>query len=191
MSGPIHHRVVALTAPSGAGKTTIARRLLASRGDLRFSVSATTRPARSGETDGVHYHFVTPERFAAMIAGGELLEYEEVYPGRFYGTLVSEVERGLDSGSVLLDVDVKGALRVKELFGERALTVFVAPPSLGVLEERLRARGTETDDTLAIRLGRARDEMGYAGRFDAVVINDVLDDAVAETSRRVAAFLST
>jgi guanylate kinase len=185
------HNVIALTAPSGAGKTTIARRLLAERDDLRFSVSATTRPPRQGEVDGVHYHFVSPDRFRAMIAQGELLEYEEVYPGRFYGTLVSEVERAIETGSVLLDVDVRGALHVKQLFGERALTLFVAPPSLGELAARLSARGTETDETLAVRLTRAEEELTYAGRFDAIVINDDLETAVAETSGRVAAFLST
>lgn len=185
------HRIIALTAPSGAGKTTIARRLLAERNDLRFSVSATTRPPREGEVDGVHYHFVSPERFGAMISGGELLEYEEVYPGRYYGTLVSEVERATQTGSVLLDVDVKGALHVKELFGERALTLFVAPPSLDELRDRLTARGTETAETLAVRMTRAQEELTYAKRFDAVVVNDDLETAVSETYRRVAAFLST
>ena len=185
------HDIVALTAPSGAGKTTIARRLLAERGDLRFSVSATTRPPREGETDGVHYYFVSPKRFRAMIADGELLEYEEVYPDRFYGTLVSEVERAMGAQSVLLDVDVKGALRVKELFGERALTLFIAPPSLEALGDRLSARGTETTETLAVRLARAEEELTYADHFDAIIVNDNLEAAVAETSRRVAAFLST
>ncbi len=183
--------VIALTAPSGAGKTTIARRLLAERDDLRFSVSATTRPPRPGEIDGVHYHFVSSERFRSMISDGELLEYEEVYPGRFYGTLVGEIERAMETQSVLLDVDVKGALRVKELFGDRALTLFIAPPSLDELSARLTARGTETGDTLAVRMTRAAEELTYAERFDAVVINDDLETAVAETSRRVAAFLST
>ena len=190
MSASPHH-VIALTAPSGAGKTTIARRLLAERDDLRFSVSATTRPPREGEVDGVHYHFVSADRFREMIAGGELLEYEEVYPDRFYGTLVGEVERVMESQSVLLDVDVKGALRVKKLFGDQALTLFVAPPSIEELGERLRARGTETDETLAVRLTRAEEELTYSERFDAVIVNDDLEAAVLETSRRVAAFLST
>lgn len=184
------HGIIALTAPSGAGKTTIAHRLLAAVPGLRFSVSATTRPARPHERHGVDYYFVGPERFRELAAAGALLEYEEVYPGRFYGTLVSEVERALQTGSVLLDVDVKGALHVKKLYGDRALTIFIAPPSLDVLEARLRARNTETETTLAARLDRARDELTYAPRFDHTVVNDGLEDAVAETLRLVRSFLS-
>ncbi len=185
----IQSGIVALTAPSGAGKTTIAHRLLAALPDLRFSVSATTRPPRPHERNGVDYHFVTPERFAELAAAGALLEYEEVYPGRFYGTLVAEVERALERGSVLLDVDVKGALNVKKLYGDRALTIFIAPPSIETLESRLRARNTETEATLAARLARARSELGYAGRFDRTVVNDGLEEAVAETLNAVRSFL--
>jgi guanylate kinase len=192
MSAPsVAHRVIALTAPSGAGKTTIARRLLADRDDLRFSVSATTRAPRDGETDGVHYHFVSAERFREMIEGGELLEFEEVYPGRFYGTLASEVEHALEAGSVLLDVDVVGAVRVKELYADRALTLFVAPPSLDALRQRLEARGTESASAIDTRMERAAYEMGFSDRFDAVIVNDELETAVSETLARVAAFLST
>lgn len=181
--------IIALTAPSGAGKTTIAHRLLAAVPGLRFSVSATTREPRPHERNGVDYHFITPERFRELAAAGALLEYEEVYPGRFYGTLLAEVERALQTGSVLLDVDVKGALNVKKLYGDHALTLFIAPPSIEVLEARLRARNTETEASLATRLDRAREELTYAPRFDHTVVNDVLEDAVAETLTLTRSFL--
>jgi guanylate kinase len=183
-------RVVVITAPSGAGKTTIARRLLAQIPGLRFSVSATTRPPRPHEQDGVDYHFVSVEDFHRLKDEGALIEWEEVYPGRFYGTPHAELARLTPGGALLLDVDVKGALHIKELFGANALTIFVAPPSLAVLEERLRARGTETDKTLHIRLAWARDELTYAPRFDHVVVNERLDTAVAETLALVRSFLA-
>ncbi len=191
---PEHHpgrgQVVVLTAPSGAGKTTIAAALLDEIPGLRFSVSATTRPPRPHEQDGVHYHFVSPEHFRACIEGGDLLEYEEVYPGRFYGTLRSEVERAAETGPVLLDIDVRGALNVKHLYAGRALTVFIRPPSLEALEKRLRARGTETAETLRVRLETARHEMTFAGAFDVVVVNDELKTAIAETLQHVRRFLT-
>jgi guanylate kinase len=180
--------LIVLTAPSGAGKTTIARRLMAEVPGLRFSVSATTRPPRPGERDGVDYFFLSEEAFAARVAEGAFVEHEEVYPGRFYGTLREELERA--GHAVLLDVDVKGALAVKRLYGDRALTLFIRPPSLAALAERLRARGTETGDRLAVRLERARLEMEYAPAFDAVVVNDGLEAAVAETVALVRAFLA-
>lgn len=185
----VEPKLVVITAPSGAGKTTIARRLLAELPGLRFSVSATTRPPRAHEQDGVDYHFVSVEDFHRLKDEGALIEWEEVYPGRFYGTPRAELERLTPGGALLLDVDVKGALHIKELFGAHALTIFVAPPSLSVLEERLRARGTETDKTLHIRLAWARDELTYAPRFDHVVVNERLDTAVAETLALVRTFL--
>lgn len=183
----LERRFVVLTAPSGSGKTTIARRLLAALPGLRFSVSATTRPPRAGEVDGRDYHFVSPERFAAMIAAGELLEWQEVYPGRFYGTPRSELVK--DDRALLLDIDVQGARNVKQMYGEDVLALYIAPPSLAVLEARLRARGTESEETLHVRLGRARAEMAFAEFFDHVVVNDVLDEAVAETLSLVDAYL--
>lgn len=186
-------KLIVLTAPSGAGKSTIARRLMAEVPGLRFSVSATTRPAREGETDGVHYHFLSPDAFAARLDAGDFLEHEEVYPGRFYGTLRPELERlAAAEGvrAVVLDIDVKGALSVKRLYGDAALALFIAPPSLSALAERLADRGTEDAGQRAVRLERATMEMEYAASFDAVVVNDDLDAAVAEAVRLARAFLA-
>ena len=187
-------KILVLTAPSGAGKTTIARRLLDTVPGLRFSVSATTREPRPAETHGVHYFFLSPSEFAARIEAGDFVEHEEVYPGRFYGTLREEVERtatGPGVRAVVLDIDVKGALNVKRLYGSHALTLFVEPPSLAALADRLHERGTEDEERIAIRLQRAKMELAYATEFDAVVVNDDLETAVAETVERVRAFLDS
>ncbi|MFQ5570103.1 MAG: guanylate kinase [Rhodothermales bacterium] len=183
-------KIIALTAPSGSGKTSIARGVLEAIPETKFSISATTRPQRPQEKHGVHYYFVSEEQFRALIDDGQLIEYEEVYPGRFYGTLRSEVDRLAETHPVLLDIDVKGTLAVKHLYGDDALAVFIQPPSLDVLAERLRARKTETEDTLRTRLDRARTELTYADRFDAVVVNEDLDTAVEETLRLVRSFLN-
>ncbi|HIG74053.1 MAG TPA: guanylate kinase [Bacteroidetes bacterium] len=187
--------LIVLTAPSGAGKTTIARRLMAEVPGLRFSVSATTRPPREGERNGVDYFFLQPEAFQSLIEEDGLVEYEEVYPGRYYGTLREQLEQAaIDAaeggGGIVLDIDVKGALNVKRLFGEDALTLFIAPPSLGALADRLRQRGTEADDRIQVRLDRAEMEMDHADRFDQVVVNDDLETAVGETIAAVRAFLA-
>ena len=187
--------LIVLTAPSGAGKTTLARRVMAEVPGLRFSVSATTRPPREGERDGVDYFFISPGEFEERIEAGAFVEYEEVYPGRFYGTLASQLasaarEASGEGGAVILDIDVKGALNVKRLFGADALTLFVAPPSLEVLEGRLRHRGTETEDRIRVRLERAEMEMAHASRFDRVIVNGDLDRAVAETVGLVRGFLA-
>ncbi len=182
-------KIIALTAPSGAGKTTIARRMLAVFPEMTFSVSATTRERREHEKHGVHYYFVSEDEFRELIAAGELIEQEEVYPGRFYGTLRSEVEQKAETAPLLLDIDVEGTLNVKRLYSDDVLAIFIEPPSLEVLAERLRRRNTETETSLRHRLERARHELTYADRFDAVVVNDDLTQAVDETIRLVRQFL--
>lgn len=184
-----HRNVVVLTAPSGAGKTTIAHRLLEAMPEMQFSVSATTRPARPHEEDGVDYHFLSPEEFQRRIDAGDLLEYEEVYPDRYYGTLRSEIENKTEDGPVLLDIDVKGALNVKRTFGDDALILFIAPPSIEELRRRLVERGTENDEALQTRLDRVEREMDQADAFDGVIVNDDLEQAVQETLDRVHQFL--
>ncbi len=185
-------KALVFTAPSGAGKTTIIRRLQEQVPGLQFSVSATSRQPRAGEEDGKAYHFLSPEEFQRRVAGGEFVEWEQVYEGMYYGTLRSEVERIWDAGAtVVFDIDVKGALNVKEQLGEGVLTIFIAPPSLDALRERLVARGTETPESLAKRLSRAEMELAQAERFDTQVVNDDLDTAVATVVTLVRTFLGS
>jgi guanylate kinase len=183
-------KIIVFTAPSGSGKTTIARRVMESLPGVRFSVSATTRPPRDGEKEGVDYYFVSADRFRQLISDNAFLEFEEVYPDRFYGTLESEVSRRAEDGPLLLDVDVKGAVNVKARYGDEALTLFIRPPSIDVLEERLRARGTETDASLRTRLQRAREELTYEPHFDTVIVNDDLEMAISETFAAIERFLA-
>jgi len=182
-------KLVVLTAPSGAGKTTIARHLLDAVASLRFSVSATTRPTRPGEIHGVHYYFLSREEFDEKKDAGEFIEYEEVYEGLFYGTLKSELEAATAAAPILLDIDVKGALNVKREYGDDAYVVFIKAPSLHELRKRLELRATESAHSVESRLKRAREEQKFEDRFDHVVINDDLDDAVAETISQVTEFL--
>jgi guanylate kinase len=182
--------IIVLTAPSGAGKTTIARGVMREMPDIQFSVSATTRAPRESETDGEDYHFVSEDTFRRLIDKGELLEYEEVYPGRLYGTLREEVETKAAEDPVLLDIDVKGALNVKRLYGDDALVVFIAPPSMDELQRRLAQRGTESEDSLSTRTNRASMEMEARDRCDAVVVNDEVDRAVQETLGVIRQFLN-
>ncbi len=182
-------KIIALTAPSGSGKTTIAREVLAAIPAMTFSVSATTRPQRENEQHGVHYYFISEDEFREQIEADGFVEYEEVYPGRFYGTLREEVERATATEPILLDIDVEGALNVKKRYGAEALTIFIRPPSLEVLAERLRNRKTETASSLRVRLDRAEHELSYAPHFDVIVVNDELAPAVDETIRLVRQFL--
>ena len=158
--------------------------------ETRFSISATTRAPRSGERDSVDYFFLTEDAFRRRVEEGDFIEFES-YAGHLYGTLRSEIERIAAEGVALLDIDVRGALNVKRLYGDEALTLFIKPPSLAVLAERLRNRRTESEEALATRLDRAEMEMAYAPDFDAVVVNDDLETAVAETVERVRAFLDS
>lgn len=184
-------KCIIVSAPSGAGKTTIVRHLLERDPRLAFSVSATSRPRRAHEIDGRDYWFISAEEFHRRIEADGFVEWEEVYPGRFYGTLKHELDRIWKAGRhPVFDVDVVGGLDLKEIFGPNALALFIAPPSLNSLEERLRARGTETPGSLAVRMAKAGQEMTYAPRFDATVVNDHLERACAEALRSVSAFLA-
>lgn len=184
-------KVIVLCAPSGCGKSTIIHTLLDSNAvDMKFSVSATNRKPRSGEVDGVDYHFMTTEQFRDAIAQNRFIEWEQVYPGRYYGTLKDEVVKTADSGeNVLLDIDVKGALNVKKLFGDRALTIFILPPDIETLRKRLIARGTDALDEIERRVSKAEYEISFADQCDIRIINDKLDDAVEAARSAICEFL--
>jgi guanylate kinase len=173
--------LIVLSAPSGAGKTTIAREILARHpAEVIFSVSATTRAMRPQERDGVDYYFLSREKFRALIEEGALIEHEEIF-GNYYGTPNSEVERARQMGkSLLFDIDVKGGLSIRRQFPSESLLIFIAPPDMRTLEGRLRSRMTESDETIARRLERAQMEMAMAGQYDHIVVNDDLERAVGE-----------
>ena len=175
-------KAVIFSAPSGAGKTTIVRYLLGRPElNLAFSVSATTRPPRGTEPNGVDYHFLSVEEFRARIEAGDLLEWEEVYPGKFYGTLHAELERLWAEGkTVLFDVDVVGGANLRRLLGDGALAIFIQPPSLEALRARLESRGTDAPERIEERLAKAQWELDQKGAFDKVLVNDDLDAACAE-----------
>lgn len=185
-------KIIVVSAPSGTGKSTIINAIF-DKGeiDLKFSVSATNRQPREGEIDGVNYNFLTTETFRQKISEDAFVEWEEVYPGRYYGTLRSEIERTCKAGhNVILDIDVKGALNVKKIFGQRALTLFILPPSVEILKERLISRGTETPESLNQRISKAEYELSFAPRFDRKVVNDNLVTAIADTERVIQDFIN-
>jgi len=183
-------KMMVFAAPSGSGKTTIVRHLLESFDELAFSISATTRDKREYEKDGKDYYFLSKEAFKQKIEEGAFVEWEEVYAGRFYGTLKEEVRRLWGEGkSILFDIDVKGAMDIKQQFGEKCLAVFVKPPSTEVLIERLKNRRTETAASLNTRIARFNEEMEYEKHFDTVLINDKLKDALNEGEVLVKNFL--
>ena len=180
------HRVVIISAPSGAGKSTLTQHLLAHFPQLAFSVSATNRLPRGAEQEGEAYYFLTKEEFAKRVAQGAFVEWEEVYPGTCYGTLKSELTRIWEKGlHIVFDVDVKGGVRLKEIFGAMARSIFIQPPSLEVLQQRLEARGTDTPESIQKRIGKAQEEMGYAPYFDTIIINDDLDMAKRQIVKAV------
>lgn len=183
-------KVIIVSAPSGAGKTSIVRHLLEQVPDLKFSISATTRPKRDYEIDGKDYYFLTPEQFKERLANDEFLEWQEVYADQFYGSLKSEVERIWSNGqAVIFDVDVLGGLNIKKFYGDEALSVFIEPPTMEELENRLKNRGTENDASLKKRLAKAEYELSFARQFDKIVLNDDLKTAQQEMIELVRDFL--
>lgn len=187
----MNKKVIIFCAPSGSGKTTIVKHLLSVNPMLAFSVSACTRKQREGEVDGKDYYFLSVEEFRQKIARDEFLEYEEVYGGNFYGTLKSEIDRIWSLGkTVLFDVDVVGGLSIKKYFGNQALGVFVKPPDVHVLENRLRFRSTETEHTLQMRIEKAIQELTYESKFEKVLLNDKLENTLTEAETLVNEFLN-
>lgn len=188
---PMEGKLIIFSAPSGAGKTTIVQYLLSIFPEISFSISCTTRPKRENEVDGKDYYFLTEEQFQEKIKNNEFIEYEEVYKGRYYGTLHSEIERLWNQGKhVIFDIDVRGGLNLKKQFKDRALAIFIAPPSLKDLEERLKNRNTENLESLLTRIQKADEELSFAKDFDAVIINDNLEKAQNKAKTLVKNFLN-
>lgn len=184
-------KLIIVSAPSGSGKSTIIGKII-NDPDLKlaFSISATTRAPRTGEIDGVHYHFMSVDDFKKAIEDNALVEYEEVYPGRYYGTLKSEIERIQNEGkNVILDIDVKGGLNVKRIYGNDALSIFIQPPSIDELRNRLLSRATDSIDAINQRIGKAEYELSFKDNFDAVVVNDDLNKAVEQTREIILKFV--
>ena len=189
-------KLLIFSAPSGSGKSTIVKWLMTEHPELKmsFSVSATSRPPRCNngvmERDGVEYFFLTPEEFRHKIEAGEFLEFEEVYHDRFYGTLRNQVEALLDEGvNVVLDIDVKGGINIKRMYGAQALSMFIQPPSVEELRRRLESRGSDAPDQIQIRLDKAEYEMSFAREFDHIIVNDELDKAEAEALALIGDFI--
>ncbi len=183
-------KLIIFSAPSGAGKTTIVKHLLQQDFNLEFSISATSRKPRHTETDGKDYYFLTEKEFQKKIENDEFLEWEEVYKGIKYGTLKSDVERIRNLGkNVIFDVDVVGGLNIKKYFGDEALAVFVQPPSVEALRERLHCRSTDTKEVIETRIAKAEHELSFANQFDVVITNDNLEDALAEAEKIIGEFL--
>jgi guanylate kinase len=185
-------KLLIFSAPSGSGKSTIVQWLMKTHPEfhLAFSISCTSRAPRGTEQNGVEYFFITPEEFRQRISNGEFLEHEEVYKDRFYGTLKSQVEKQLEAGeNVIFDVDVKGGCNIKKFYGDRALSVFIQPPSIEELRNRLNGRGTDAPEVIEDRIARAAFELTFAPKFDRIVVNDDLSKAEEETYQLVKSFL--
>ncbi len=187
----IHQKILIITAPSGAGKTSITKHLMQVFPVLAFSISAATRQPRGNEKDGVDYYFMGLDEFNQKIQQKEFAEWEMVYEGKFYGTLKSELKRIWNLGKVpVLDIDVKGALHIQRQYPENTLSIFVQPPSVDVLKERLMSRGTETEESLAARVNKASYELSFREHFDRTVVNNNLTTACAEAEKLVSEFLN-
>lgn len=184
-------KLIIFSAPSGSGKTTIVKSLLGHNSNFGFSISACTRDRRGrNEVHGKDYYFLTPEEFKKKIDKDEFVEWEEVYPGAFYGTLKSEIERIWAQGKhVLFDVDVKGGIKLKDYYKESALAIFVKVPSMEVLEERLRERNTDSEESISRRLFKAKFEMSFEDRFDTTIVNENLEEAVKKAQELIVEFL--
>lgn len=183
-------KLVIISAPSGAGKTTIVKQLLSRNLNLEFSISATTRAMRPGELDGRDYYFLSPEEFRTRIKNNEFIEWEEVYKDSYYGTLKTEIDRISSNGNnVLFDVDVVGGLNIKNIYKDRAVSIFIMPPSIDILKERLISRHTESSQSLEKRIGKAENELTFAPKFDVVIINDKLEIAVRDTEKAISDFI--
>jgi guanylate kinase len=183
-------KLIIFSAPSGSGKTTIVKHLLNRGYNFEFSVSATSRPARGQEVHGKDYYFLSTDDFRSKITKNEFLEWEEVYPGKYYGTLKSEVERIRNKGNhVVFDVDVVGGCNIKEYYGNEALSVFIQPPSIEELEKRLKLRSTDSDEVIAERVAKAAFEMTFANRFDIIIVNDVLANALKQAEETIENFI--
>ncbi|MDM8209293.1 guanylate kinase [Bacteroides gallinaceum] len=184
-------KLIIFSAPSGSGKSTIINYLLKQNLNLAFSISATSRPPRGTEQNGVEYFFLSPEEFRQRIANDEFLEYEEVYKDRFYGTLKSQVEKQLEARqNVIFDVDVVGGCNIKRFYGNRALSVFIQPPSIEELRKRLTGRGTDSAEVIESRIAKAQFELAYADKFDVRIINDNLEKAEAEALKVITEFIN-
>lgn len=184
-------KLIIISAPSGTGKSTIIGKLIKDASlKLEFSVSATTRSPRTGEVNGKDYYFLSVDDFKKGIENDEFAEYQEVYPGRFYGTLKKEIQRiNADGRNVILDIDVLGGINVKKMYGDKALSIFIMPPSLQTLRQRLLSRGTDNIEEIEKRLSKAEYEMSFAKEFDKCVTNDILEKAVEEMRKEIASFI--
>jgi guanylate kinase len=184
-------KLVILSAPSGSGKSTLIQHILEVAGlPLQFSISATSRPPRGSEQHGIEYYFLTPADFKEKILSGQFLEYEEVYPDRFYGTLKKEVEKQLKRGkNIIFDVDVAGGLNIKKMYGDDALLIFVQPPSIEELQKRLEKRGTDSPEVIRDRVNKAASELELASQYDKIIVNDDLEQAKKQVTETINKFI--
>ena len=187
----MNNKVVIISAPSGAGKTTLVKHLLKQFPQLEFSISACSRPQRQNEINGIDYYFISVEEFQKKIKENQFIEWEEVYPNRYYGTLKTEIERiWKKKHIVLFDVDVKGGINLKKIFHKQAISIFIAPPSIEILKYRLEKRGTENSENIKIRVEKAKYEMTFAKQFDYIIVNDNLNEAKENISTLIKNYIN-